>query len=192
MKFDPGKAWPHPVLRPVRFGDDYPRAEFEVEIQVKRSKANTTVDVDATFELSDPDLLQLVTRRVAQYALLVKAPSTHFRETVLSRDARIAETFPSGTLSGRVEFSPFLICTTALSAFSAAGWHSDFAGRTYDLLPGAVLATDVPKDYWVDTADETHIASIFGHRVRSDMVDGLWRYQLGDDSHLDLDVDCGL
>ena len=70
MRFDPGKAWPHPVLRPSSYGDDYPRAEFEVEIEVMRVKGSTAVEVHADFELSDPGLLQLVERDKARYALL--------------------------------------------------------------------------------------------------------------------------
>lgn len=54
MKFDPGKAWPHPVLRPPSYGDDYPRTEFEVEIEVKRVKGSTAVEVYAEFELLTP------------------------------------------------------------------------------------------------------------------------------------------
>ena len=56
MKFDPGKAWPHPVLRPPSYGDDYPQAEFEVEIEVKRIKGallhdSTAARVVALFQL---------------------------------------------------------------------------------------------------------------------------------------------
>lgn len=47
MRFDPGKAWPHPVLRPPSYGDDYPHAEFQVEIEVLRSVTGTAVEVTA-------------------------------------------------------------------------------------------------------------------------------------------------
>ena len=146
MRFDPGKAWPHPVLRPPRYGDDYPHAEFEVEIEVKRAQGSTAIEVDAVFQLSDPDLLRLVRERSARYVLLIKASQTHFRDLIKSGDPHISRPFAKGDLSGRTEFTPFLVCTSELPAFRAAGWHPDFTGRAFNIAAGAVLAEDVPKE----------------------------------------------
>ena len=181
MRFDPGKAWPHPVLRPPTYGDDYPRAEFEVEIAVERAKGSTSVEVNAEFELSDPGLLRLVKDGAARYLLLVRASRTHFRDMMSSSDPRIERLFSGGDLSGRVEFAPFLVCTRKLSSFRADGWHADFSGRTFDIAAGSVLAEDLPKDYWVDTADEAPLGSIFGHKSRPDISDGRWELDLTND-----------
>ena len=181
MRFDPGKAWPHPVLRPPSYGDDYPHAEFEVEIEVNRIKGSTAIEVVAEFQLSDPDLLRLVGEGAAHYVLLIKASQTHFRDLVKSDSPRITKAFAKGDLSGRTEFTPLLVCTRELSAFRAAGWHPDFAGRTYSIAVGAVLAEDVPKDYWIDTADEAPLGSIFGHRPSTNVPDGRWECQLDTD-----------
>ena len=181
MRFDPGKAWPHPVLRPPSYGDDYPHAEFEVEIEVERAQGSTAVEVTADFELSDPDLLRLVGDGAARYVLLIKASRTHFREMISSEEPGFNIFFPGGDLSGRVEFGPFLICTRELSNFNAEGWHPDFAGRTFNIHAGSVLAEDVSKDYWVDTADESPLGSIFGHKSRSDFPNGRWELELAED-----------
>lgn len=181
MKFDPGKAWPHPVLRPPSYGDDYPRAEFEVEIEVKRTIKSTAVEVDAFFELSEPSLLKLLKQDKAHFALLIRSSQTHCRQLLQSSQPNIKHSFPAGSLSGRVEFAPFLVCIEALSDFHAEGWHSDFAGRKFDIEPGAVLAEDVPKDYWIDTADEAPLGSIFAHKCHSDIPDGRWKYELLED-----------
>lgn len=178
MKFDPGKAWPHPVLRPSIYGDDYPRAEFEVEIDLKRGKGSTSIDMNAEFELSAPTLLQLVKQGKARFSLLVKAPRTHFRKLFQSASKNIKQTFSAGKLSGRVEFSPFLVSIQRLSNFQADEWHSDFRGRTYNIPAGAVLAEYDPKDYWVDTADEAPLGSIFGHKRRPDLDDDCWKCEL--------------
>ncbi len=181
MKFDPGKAWPHPVLRPSSYGDDYPRTEFEVEIEVKRTIKSTAVKVDAFFELSEPSLLELLKQNKAQFALLIRSSQTHCRQLLQSSQPNIQHSFPAGFLSGRVEFAPFLVCIEALLDFYAEGWHSDFAGRKFDIEPGAVLAEDVPKDYWIDTADEAPLGSIFSHKSRSNIADGRWKYELEED-----------
>lgn len=181
MRFDRGKVWPHPVLRPPIYGDDYPRAEFEVEIEVKRVRDSTAVEMDASFELSDPDLLRLVEEGSARYALLVKASKTHFRDLYTPVGRRIQKVFSAGGLSGRVEFAPFLVSTRELPGFRADGWHPDFSGRAFDVPAGAVLAEDVPKDYWIDTADEAPLGSILGSRSDSNLSDGSWGYSLDGD-----------
>jgi len=181
MRFDPGKAWPHPVLRPPSYGDDYPRAEFEVEINVGRIQGSTAVEVNAVFELSDPDLLQLVAVGAARYVLLIKASKTHFRDLIESNGKYVNKTYSSGDLSGRAEFIPFLVCTQDLTDFRADGWHPDFAGRNFDIAAGAVLAEDIPKDYWIDTADEAPFGSIFGHKPQSNLPDGCWDLDLAED-----------
>lgn len=178
MRFEPGKAWPHPVLRPPNMGDDYPHAEFEVEIEVQRTKGSTALQVTATFELSDPDLLKLVERGAADYVLLIRASKTHYRKPIRSADAHMDVSIPAGTLSGRVELSPFLVLVEELKAFCADGWHPDFAGRAFDIAAGSVLAEDQPKTYWVDTADEAPLGSIFTHVPRRDLADGRWECQL--------------
>ena len=181
MRFDPAKAWPHPVLRPRSYGDDYPHGEFEVEIEVNRAQGSMAVEVEAEFQLSDLDLLRLVGEGSCKYVLLIKASKTHFRDLIDSDVAHIQKIFPAGDLSGRVEFAPFLVCTRELNGFRAEGWHPDFRGRTFDIAAGSVLAEDEPKDYWVDTADEATIGSIFAHKSQPDLPDGRWAYQLAED-----------
>lgn len=181
MIFDAGKAWPHPVLRPPSYGDDYPNAEFEVEIQVTCVQGSTEVDFNVDFELSEPDLLQLLKDGAALYALLIKAPKTHFRDCIWSEDAQIKRRFDAGMLTGKVEISPFLISTRDIRGFRVAGWHSDFEGRTFDIPTGAVLAEDEPKHYWMDTAAEGPIGSIFELRPSSKHPDGHWDYRLDND-----------
>ena len=181
MRFDPSKAWPHPVLRPPRYGDDYPHAEFEVEIEFTRSEGSTAVEIQAEFQLSEPSLLKLVDEGSGKYVLLIKATRTHFRELIESNGVCLQKSYPAGALAGRVEFAPFLVSTKDLKGFSTEGWHVDFHGRAFDISAGSVLAEDEPKDYWVDTADEAPLGSIFGHKPSSDLTDGRWICELAEE-----------
>ena len=182
MRSYPGKAWPHPVLRPSSYGTDYPAAEFQVEIDVDRDRNSTALEVVAEFALSDPDLLELVTRESAHYVLLVRAPTTHYRRAFYTSAPTMTREIPAGHVSGRVEFIPFLVTTRDVTAFCARGWHPDFAGRTFEIAAGSVLAEDQPPQvYWVETADEQLLGSIFEHRSRSDIPNGRWECQLDND-----------
>ena len=179
MRIDPGKGWPHPVLRPPEYGDDYPNAEFQVEIECRRAEGGYAVEMTAEFELSDPDLIRLVSERAAEYVLVVKSPRTHFRRAFRAADPAVEHSF-HGEISGRVEFSSFLVCVQRQPAFIARGWHSDFEGLTFDIMPGVVLAEDKPKEYWIDAADEAPIGAIFEH-ISGGREDGQWSCNLDHD-----------
>ncbi len=177
MRIDPGKGWPHPVLRPREYGDDYPNAEFEVDIARKLAPGSIGADITAEFSLSDPDLLRLVQDGAAQYVLLVKSPKTHFRQEFRSAAPLINRSF-RGELSGLIECSPFLVCVELQYGFVAQGWHSDFTGLAFDLAPGVVLAEDKPKGCWIDAADESPIGTIFATEP-SGSQNGRWECNLG-------------
>ena len=178
MRFDPAKSYPHPVLRPG--SNDYPRAEFQVEIELDRLRGGTMLRVRADFEMSDPDLLALVDAGQASYVLRVLAPRTHFRQAIVSEKSRIEETFQEGQIHGPAVYSPFLVCTSRLRSYSATGWHADYASLSFDVAPGSVLAEDEPKEYWVDTAEEAPVGSIFtlGRSDDSSLSHGMWRCHL--------------
>lgn len=181
MKFDAGKAYPYPVLRPPSFGDDYPNAEFEVDIDLERMSGGIVADLSVEFCLSDPDLLLLVEQHIAQYAVLIRSPRTHYRNLFSSFDTDIKTEFDAGQLSGRVEISPFLLCIKNIDSFRANGWHEDYSGMSFDIVAGSVLAEDVPKEYWIDTAEEAPLGSIFAHSSNTQLQDGVWELQLEGD-----------
>lgn len=182
MKWDPGKAFPHPVLRPVQGGDgDYPRAEFETTIAATRMAGALNVEVSADFVLSDPDLGRLLGRGDARCVLLVEASTTRFRRLLRAERDRLQKRFHAGELKGRVEFRPFLICLRKLVKFKASGWHPDYGDRSFDLHAGAVLAQDEPQTYWIDTEDEKPIGSVFKHTASSRQPDGTWTCDLSGD-----------
>ncbi len=181
MRFDHLKAWPWPVLRPHSIGDDYPRAEFEVEIEVKRVEGTTGIEIILEFQLSDEDLRELIVRDSATFAILIKATKTHYRIMHRSKKANWKVNIDAGQLSGLVQCSPFLICTKEIKQFSSSGWHDDYSGHSFHIPVGAVLAEDRPQEYWIDTTDEAPLGSIFGLRSRPDVTDGHWQVDLHDD-----------
>ena len=173
MKFDPAKSYLHPVLRPM--SGDYPRGEFQVEISLERIVNSTATRATADFALSDPDLSRLVAMGRAEYVLLVRCPTTHARIVTRSADATLEQVYQPGVLSGRTEFCPFLVATEDLIQFQAAGWHRDFLDQSsFDISAGSVLATDYPKEYWIDTAPEAAVGSIFELVESDDVADDQW------------------
>lgn len=179
MRYDPNKAYLYPVLRP--YSTDYPQAEFQAELDVERIQHTTAARVSAEFDLSDPDLLQLIAEGAAQYVLLVRATATHHRSSHPSGEPKIEVKFESGQLAGRTEVRGLLVAVRDSKAFRAAGWHDDYAGMSFDVSAGDVLAEDEPREYYIDTAEEAPVGSIFHLQRHSRLPDGRWNCDLAGD-----------
>lgn len=177
--FDPQKSYPYPVLRPQ--SDDYPKAEFEVTLNVERIQDTTAFTVEADFMLSDPDLLKLVEQGSARYVLQVRSPKTYYRAAFSASQNRIKEDFEHSLVEGRTEFSPFLVATDSIHAFCASGWHDDYEGMSFDIPTGSVLAVDQHVEYTIDTTEEKPLGSIFVLGEANRISDGMWRIDHAND-----------
>lgn len=154
---------------------------FEVDIKPDRIQGTTSLQVIADFVLSDPDLLTLVDTGAAEYILRVRAPATHHRSVHCSGHPQISPTFNDGQLHGRMELWGFLVAVRDLPDFCAVGWHDDYDGMRFDIHAGSVLGEDDPKEYWIDTAEEAPIGSIFQIQAGDHLADGAWECQLDGD-----------
>ena len=172
MRFDPAKSFPHPVLRPG--SSDYEEVEFQVDLNLDQTAGSTELVLDASFLMSDPDLLALVETERAEYAVLVECPQTHVRIDMRNCAKDMRKTFRDGVLAGQVDLLPFLIASQQISNFRGKHWNDEYAGRTFDLSAGAVLAADTPRRVWVDTLDEGPIGAIFCVKSDKSLEDGSW------------------
>ena len=179
MRFDPAKSFPHPVLR--EGSSDYEGVEFQVSVELERTERTTAVALEAAFDLSDPDLLELVREERAEYALLVVSPHTRLRKELRSGSDTLKETFEDGELGGEVELRPFLLATADIPGFQAEHWNRDYAGRRFNIGKGAVLAADTPYRSWVDMEDEGPIGSMFQLAVDEELDEGTWTVDLASD-----------
>jgi len=179
MRFDPAKSFPHPVLR--EGSSDYEGVEFQVSVELERTERTTAVALEAAFDLSDPDLLELVRKEKAEYALLVVSPHTRLRKELRSGSDTLKETFEDGELGGEVELRPFLLATAEIPGFQAEHWNRDYAGRRFNIRTGAVLAADTPYRSWVDMEDEGPIGSMFQLAVDEELDEGTWTVDLASD-----------
>lgn len=177
MKFDLRKAFPHPVLRP--HCNDYPDAEFEAQMELKRQRGASRVDLSVDFSLSDDDILELIRQEAASYVLILECSVTHVRKAYRTVDPHLDDTLPPGQLRGLVELRPFVVATRLIPDFRARGWHEEFVNvPSMKATAGTVLAVDEPKAYYVDNAEETPIGSIFMTTPVDTAQEGRWSLSL--------------
>lgn len=187
MKWEETKSWPYPVLRPN--SGDYQKAAFEVTVEVTRLPDTTAVEVDAEFALGDAELGGLLERGEAEYLLLVRCSTTHYRGEFRSHEPHIRQQFENGILAGRVEFAPFVVASDDLQSFRSTRWHSDYDAVTPQFNAGSVLAIDRPYTCWIDTADEEPVTSMF-RVAKGNVPAGQWRCK-PEEEHVALELSDG-
>lgn len=180
VKYHPAKSFPHPVLRPNIL--DYPDAEFEVTVDVKRIPQTLKIRLQADFHLTDPNILELILQDKATYTLLVTSPRTTFRASIRSKDPTISCEYVNGEIYGRMEVAPFIVARVPIRNFTSTGWHNEYGHNSFDLEPGSPLALDKPQTFHVDKAEEAPIRSILQLESRADIEDGRWVVHLEEES----------
>lgn len=176
MKFDPGKSFPHPVLRPDN--DDYPRDGFQVEIDFRQPQGSSAGLVSAEFTLDEPTLRDLIDHGHATYALVARCVGTNYRECWTSSTSEIHHEFHPGDLGGEVEFAPLVIATADLQGLTSDSWHQELQDAApYDIPAGAALAAYPPKIYSVEIGN-AEIGSIFDIQSDTELSRGEWMCDL--------------
>ena len=149
MRFDPSKAFPHPVLRPAgREQDaDYPGHDIQTVLDVESVPDDALIQVSVDFMLRQSDLINLIDDGFANYGCLVWCQSTLYRDLVLSRAPSFSREYRFGTLSDIVELRPLIVAVKDISGFTCDSWHPEFGRRKFDIVAGSVLAQDVTMQF---------------------------------------------
>lgn len=144
MRFEPNKAFPHPVLRPsVRDNDsDYPGHDIQTILDVASDPDDALIRVSIEFMLQHPDLLDLLADGYAEYGCLVWCQSTLYRDLALSRERQFTRDYKFGTLSDIVELRPMVVAVRDIKGYRSDSWHPEFGQRGFDIAAGSLLAQD--------------------------------------------------
>jgi hypothetical protein len=130
------RLYPHPVLS--WFSDDYPKGIFQPALQVLPNKSFFRLVL--VCKTSSKAIKGLIAEKKAAYCIHVECPSTRYRSAFVSYEESFEVDIPVSDLEGKVEVSRTVVCTVGVKNFSCEEFHSDFAGRSFDLAPGDVVA----------------------------------------------------
>ena len=144
MRFEPNKAFPHPVLRPsVRDNDsDYPGHDIQTILDVASDPDDAMIQVSIEFMLQHPDLLDLIADGYAEYGCLVWCQSTLYRDLAHSRERQFTRKYKFGALSDIVELRPMVVAVRDIKGYRSNSWHPEFGQRGFDIAAGSLLAQD--------------------------------------------------
>ncbi|WP_461672591.1 hypothetical protein [Priestia megaterium] len=153
------RYYPHPVLS--SFSDDITEGNFKTNIKITTTKAFYTFDTD--FLLTNTDILNYVNNEEACYSIHVECSDTRMRQVYQSFESHFSFEIASDKLNGKVEITPFILAAKDIQNYSNRNFHEDYAGSTFNIVKGDVVAIDEGKTFdAIKEKDELkHIPSIF-------------------------------
>ena len=127
---------PYPILAPFR--DDYQGAHIAVDIDVQMTTEKLSLIVN--FKLDDSNMLELIQRGIAKYAVHVECGSTSYRRLFSSTDSSITEEIPSGQLSNDFDVCTFVVAVDDIGRFNSPRFHPDYGEESFTVYRGNILA----------------------------------------------------
>lgn len=167
MKINLDRLYTHPVLADER--DDYKTCKFSVERNLLYDTAGSII-LEMNCSTNCTEIQQLVRSGKAQYLLHVECPTTLYRRIEKSNLEKFSVTIKLDDVKNKIYCVAFIVLNEAVEDFSCADWHDDFAGITFNLAKGTVLAYEnlLPLVIYESDIFKTDKVSIFTISKRVD------------------------
>jgi|SRR5208283_516334 len=153
------RQFPHPVLSD--FSDDLVGCDFQASLLP--SVTSSTYNFNASFITSCSDLQSLINTGKACYAVHIECAKTRYRTLHKSDAGVFSFSIPAARLDGTVELSCFILAEDNIDGYSSSFFHSDYAGASFRIMQGDILAVAENKSFEADKQIEEikNIPSIF-------------------------------
>lgn len=139
-------SYPHPVLGN---GDDV--AIGTIEPVVTFACSDEAVVVEARGLTSgNPTIDGLVAATDAEWVMRLQCARTYVRKELITKEAIFHAVFAGHELEGRVEVELFVRAARDLAGYVPDGAHADYAGTSFDLRTGEILAIAPSMSFDVD------------------------------------------
>ncbi|UYN99125.1 MAG: hypothetical protein KIT02_14515 [Devosia sp.] len=182
MQFDSLRAFPYPVLRPGV--DDYTDGDIQATIDFSQSIDGLEIQVEVSFVVSVPQIVELITAGNAEYAVVFACRDTYFRQAIRSQVSHFTHNFPSGSLRGEVLIYPYVLATSPIEGFVCNWINPEFGEGPFNFDKGAALAVDQPQSVYIDRDSFKPISSVFNLVKNDNLQYGEWRVEAGQEKVL--------
>lgn len=143
------RLFAYPVLSDEK--NDYKQSVFRVKYE--QSKGVNDLQLSFDIEMTCQELQDMILNGQAEYVIHLECKTTAYRMVLHSMSPHIEHKVLFGRVNGTLEAVAFVVLKKRVKTFSCTDWVEDFAGTTFDLSQGAILAyenldsLDVSKEY---------------------------------------------
>lgn len=129
------KSYPHPVLGN---GDDI-KGGFDPEFTYQLGRDEIVLTIG--FNLKNAGIASLIKKGRASFVVEVQCPSTFYRASFATRNDVHQINIPPKLLRERVTVGFFICADEAIAKYRPVDCHPDYAGASFDIEVGDMLAT---------------------------------------------------
>ena len=131
------RLYAYPILSEEK--DDYISSVFDVELKYEMHGVNH-LRFDYNITMDNPQLQQLLDKGKAEYVIHMECSNTAFRKTINTITEQVIDDVPVGRLNGKLEIILLIVCKENIKGFINDDWNDDYAGLSFYLAKGSVLA----------------------------------------------------
>ncbi len=131
------RLYAYPILSEEK--DDYISSVFDVELKYEMHGVNH-LRFDYNITMDNPQLQQLLDKGKAEYVIHMECSNTAFRKTINTITEQVIDDVPVGRLNGKLEIILLIVCKENIKGFINDDWNDDYAGLSFNLAKGSVLA----------------------------------------------------
>ena len=183
MRYEPNKAFPHPVLRPLVDGgqySDFPGYGFQTTVEPEVTEDGAHIELQVAFDIKHPDILAAIKDGRAEFSVLVYCHVTYFRRYARSCEPKLIIKICAGDVDRSVELRPSVVVTKPILDYEPHGLHEELLGRSFSVGAGALLAQDYGVDFPASREYMRPITSIFQIAPDPDQPQGKCDIRFGD------------
>lgn len=140
------RSYPHPVLGNR---DDVPGVAFQAVLEMSADKDYVYIAVAVT--CSCRTLNAMLENGRAAYVLHVECSNTVFRRAFEFREPQHRISIGADNLNDAVEVNVFVRATDGISYYCIPEAHSDYAGSTFDIQRGDILAVGEGQVFHIES-----------------------------------------
>ncbi|WP_315922207.1 hypothetical protein [Mesorhizobium sp. SP-1A] len=194
MRFKKDSMYSHPVLEQGAEMPSYRDGtiSFSVKPQYGRDADGTEV-VFCTFNyaVTEPTLSALIEQGKARLGVSIHCREVMSMEAVFIEDNNHVHVIPAGDVTGKTEFTLFVVANEDIDGFTSNNFVEFFEGE-YDVQEGAILAFSLPITFYMERESFKAATSIVnllvdpeatGRRYDFDLRQGTIDILLDKDSH---------
>lgn len=140
------KMFPYPVL--TDFTDDYSDSKFEVTIE--KSQYGFDFSLFFMVTLKNDGLQELITEGKAEFVYHLECSQTTYRKAVTTDKKVYNLQMSHKDVCGKLQICPFIVAKEDIHAYTNSSFHTDYAGTTFEIEAGCVLAIAAPREVIIE------------------------------------------
>lgn len=140
------RQYPHPVLS--YFSDDFIDSAFQSTLICTPTK--TAYKFVVKCKTSSQDLIDLIEKETACYALHIECPATRFRSNFTFFCEEFFFEIEEDLLFGKVQVCSFILAAKDILNYNSSDFHSDYNAMSFNVNKGDVLAVDRDRVFFAE------------------------------------------